>query len=73
MSHSELDHVHNPKYFKQLDVDFDYESGVLWLFMRPQGRGCFTAGLLRELKRYQQGLCKWEGNYLQDKKLYPVK
>ena len=73
MSHSEIDHVHNPRYFKQLDVDFDYENGILWLFMKPQGRGCFTTGLLRELKRYQQGLCKWEGHYLKNKELYPVK
>jgi len=73
MSHTESDHVHNPRYFKQLDVDFDHTNGILWLFMKPQGRGCFTTGLLRELKRYQQGLCKWEGKYLKNKELYPVK
>ena len=73
MGHSELDHVHDPRYFKQLDVDFDHENGILWLFMKPQGRGCFTKGLLRELKRYQQGLCKWGGNYIKNKELYPVK
>lgn len=73
MNNSELDHVCNPKYFKQLDVDFDHENGIVWLFMRPHGRGCFTTGLLRELKRYQQGLCKWKGNYINNNKLYPVK
>lgn len=73
MSHTEFDHVYNPRYFKQLDVDFDHENGILWLFMKPQGRGCFTPGLLRELKRYQQGLCKWEGCYLKNNELYPVK
>ena len=73
MPHTELDHVHNPKYFKQLEVDFDHENGVLWLYMKPQGRGCFTSGLLRELKRYQQGLCKWGGCYLKNNELYPVK
>ena len=73
MSHSELDHVHNSVYFKQLKVDFDHENGILWLYMNPQGRGCFTTGLLRELKRYQQGLYKWEGKYLKNKNLYPVK
>jgi len=73
MSYSEFDHVYNPKYFKQLDVDFDHENGILWLFMKPKGRGCFTTGLLRELKRYQQGLYKWEGNYLKSANLYPVK
>jgi DSF synthase len=73
MSYINLDHVHNPKYFKQLDVDFDHEDGILWLFMKPEGGGCFTTGLLRELKRYQQGLYKWKGKYLKNKELYPVK
>jgi DSF synthase len=73
MSHTELDHVHNPRYFKQLDVDFDHENGILWLHMKPEGRGCFTSGLLKELKRYQQGLCKWDGCYLKNNELYPVK
>jgi len=73
MKNTELDHVHNPRYFKQLDVDFDHESGILWLFMKPEGRGCFTTGLLRELKRYQQGLYKWEGHYLKNNEFYPVK
>lgn len=73
MGHSEFDHVYDPRYFKQLDVDFDHENGILWLFMKPQGRGCFTAGLLRELNRYQQGLSKWGGCYLRGKELYPVK
>ena len=73
MGHIELNHVHNPRYFKQLDIDFDHESGILWLYMKPQGRGCFTTGLLRELKRYQQGLLKWEGKYLKNRELYPVK
>jgi DSF synthase len=73
MGQTELDHVHDPRYFKQLDVDFDHENGILWLFMKPQGRGCFTSGLLRELKRYQQGLCKWGGYYLKNNELYPVK
>ena len=73
ISQYELDHVHDPRYFKQLDVDFDHKNGILWLYMKPQGRGCFTAGLLRELKRYQQGLCKWGGCYFKDNDLYPVK
>jgi DSF synthase len=73
MSQTELNHVHNPRYFKQLDVDFDHMGGVIWLYMKPQGRGCFTTGLLRELKRYQQGLYKWEGSYIKNGELYPVK
>jgi DSF synthase len=73
MGQFELDHFHDPKYFKELGVEFDHEGGVIWLHMMPRGRGCFTQGLLRELKRYQQGLMKWRGNYISDRDLYPVK
>lgn len=73
MARSDLDHFYSPRFFKQLDVVFDQDEGVLWLYMKPHGRGCFTNGLLRELKRYQQGLLKWEGKYLHEGELYPVK
>jgi DSF synthase len=73
MSQNEINHLHNPIHFKQLGVEFDHESGILWLYMRPQGRGCFTEGLLKELKRYQQGLCMWEGRYIKNNEFYPVK
>ena len=68
-----IDHIYDPKYFKQLSVKFDHREGVLWLHMKPQGRGCFTHGLLKELKRYQQGLLKWKGNYPDGDALHPVK
>ena len=67
-----IDHFHDPKYFKELKIIFDKKEGVLWLHMLPLARGCFTHGLLRELKRYQRGLVKWEGNYIYEDEFYPV-
>ena len=72
MSNNVLDNFYDPRFFKELDVDFDHKDGILWLFMKPFGRGCFTTGLLRELKRYQQGLMKWQGKYISSGKIYPV-
>lgn len=68
-----IDNIYDPKHFNELSIDFDHLEGILWLHMMPKERGCFTQGLLKELKRYQQGLLKWEGNYLGIDALYPVK
>lgn len=73
MSQIDLDNYYNPESFRQLGISFEDDNDVLWLHMRPEGRGCFTVGLLSELKRYQQGLMKWKGNFYFNKKLYPVK
>jgi DSF synthase len=72
MSNYTLDNIYDPRFFKELDIDFDHEEGILWLFMKPHGRGCFTTGLLRELKRYQHGLMKWQGMYVNKGKIYSV-
>lgn len=69
----EVEHIYNPKYFNELAIDFDIGGEVLWLRMRPKARGCFTPGLLRELKRYQQGLVKWNGRYVSGSELHNVK
>lgn len=72
ISNEILDNIYDPRFFKELDIDFNHDDGILWLFMKPFGRGCFTTGLLRELKRYQQGLMKWQGQYLSNGQIYPV-
>jgi DSF synthase len=72
MPQLELDNFYSPRFFKELDIDFDHMNGVLWLYMKPHDKGCITTGLLRELRRYQQGLKKWEGKYLCGNSLYPV-
>jgi len=72
MNKKDFDNYYSPQYFKQVEIDFNYKSGILWLYMKPSGRSCITFGLLRELRRYQQGLIRWGGKYIHEKNIYPV-
>ena len=72
MESKDFDNYYSPQFFKQVAVDFEPDSGVLWICMKPSGRACITPGLLRELRRYQQGLVRWGGKYISEGKLYPV-
>jgi DSF synthase len=72
MESKDFDNYYSPQFFKQVAVDFEPDSGVVWVCMKPSGRACITAGLLRELRRYQQGLVRWDGKYISGSKLYPV-
>lgn len=71
-SNKDFDNYYSPQFFKQIVIDFQYESGVIWVCMNPSGRACITPGMLRELRRYQQGLVRWGGKYISGSKLYPV-
>jgi DSF synthase len=72
MKQKNFENYYSPQYFKQVAIDFKRDSGVLWVFMKPSGRACITPGLLRELRRYQQGLVRWGGKYIDGDSLYPV-
>jgi DSF synthase len=72
MNKEDFDNYYSPQYFKQVEIDFNHKSGILWLYMKPTGRACITTGLLRELRRYQRGLVRWDGRYIHDKNIYPV-
>lgn len=72
-SNKDVDDYFSPQFFKEIVIDFHYESGVIWVCMNPLGRACITPGMLRELRRYQQGLVQWGGEYTNGEKLYPVK
>ncbi len=37
------------KRLPELDLEYEPENGLLWQFMRPQGRPSFTPGLLRDM------------------------
>jgi DSF synthase len=39
--------------FENLDVELDPEARTFWMHMRPEGRGCFTLGLLQDIIRTQ--------------------
>ena len=73
MKSKDFDNYYSPQFFKQIAIDFQHESGVIWVCMKPSGRACITAGMLRELRRYQQGLVRWGGEYTNGENLYPVK
>jgi DSF synthase len=72
MKSKNLDNFYSPQFFKQIVIDFEHESGVIWVCMKPSGRACITAGMLRELRRYQQGLVRWDGEYIDGGTFYPV-
>ena len=72
MNKEDFDDYYSPQYFKQVEIDFNHKSGILWLYMKPSGRACITSGLLRELRRYQRGLVRWGGKYIYGKNIYPV-
>ena len=72
MSSKKFSNYFSPQYFKQVAIDFNHDSGVLWVCMKPSGRACITPGLLRELRRYQQGLVRWDGKFISGDDLYPV-
>jgi DSF synthase len=72
MRREHFNNYFSPHYFKQVEIDFNYKRGILWLYMKPSGRSCITPGLLRELRRYQHGLMRWRGSYLHEDNFYPV-
>jgi DSF synthase len=72
MKNTQSSNYYSPQYFKQVAIDFNHDSGVLWVYMKPFGRACITPGLLRELRRYQQGLVRWDGKFISGDYLYPV-
>ena len=72
MESKDLNNYYSPQFFKNIAIDFHHESGVIWVCMKPSGRACITPGMLRELRRYQQGLVRWGGEYTNGENLYPV-
>lgn len=72
MNKKDFDNYYSPQYFRQVEIDFNYKRGILWLYMKPSERSCITPGLLRELRRYQQGLVRWGGKYIHEKNIYTV-
>jgi DSF synthase len=47
--------------FEQIRTRFDEEFGVMWSFMRPEPRPCFTHTALQELLMYQHNLESMKG------------
>ena len=45
--------------FEALDICHSSDLGILWYYMRPLGRPCFSSQLLRELKRFQEHVVRW--------------
>jgi len=44
--------IHHPV-FEQLQTRFDPEYGIMWYYMDPKPRPCFTLGLLRDIRKCQ--------------------
>jgi DSF synthase len=42
------------QFYDQLVLDFDHENGVMWCYMNPHPRPCFTPQLLNDLNRFLQ-------------------
>jgi DSF synthase len=42
------------QFYDQLVTEFNQESGVMWCYMNPHPRPCFTPQLLRDLNRFLQ-------------------
>ena len=72
MKSEDFDNYYSPQFFKQLAIDFKPDSGVIWVCMKPLGGACITPALLRELRRYQQGLVRWGGKYTSGNNYFPV-
>ena len=47
--------------FEQIRTRFDEEYGVMWSFMRPEPRPCFTRTVLQDLLMYQYNLESFKG------------
>ncbi len=43
---------------RQLEVSFDASEGVLWTFMRPDGRPCYNTDLLQDFHAWQDGIVR---------------
>ena len=39
-------------FYEQLVTDFDRDKRILWCYLKPQPRPCFTPGLLADLKKF---------------------
>ena len=40
------------QFYDQLSTEFDRDKHILWCYLKPQPRPCFTPGLLEDLKRF---------------------
>lgn len=41
---------------RQIEVSFEPDTGILWSFMRPEGRPSYNPGLLSDFNHWQDGL-----------------
>lgn len=41
-------------FFEQASTRFDEEHGIMWLYMEPRPRACFTPELLSDIKKFQR-------------------
>jgi DSF synthase len=42
--------------YENLDVELDADARTFWMFMRQEGRGSFTPGLLQDINHLQRGI-----------------
>jgi DSF synthase len=62
----------NASTYETLSTRFDTEEGVLWTYMQPHDRPCFTPGLLDDLWRHYSGVEQCQ-HILQEGRLQLVK
>lgn len=58
---------------KQLNTHFDPEYAIMWLYMNPAPRPCFTPELLAEVREYQKGITSTGGKVAHGGKLLPMR
>ena len=57
---------------RQLDVEYDPETRILWTYMKQAGKPCFNLGLLQDFKANDQALEDSKGKTFFDSKLFPI-
>jgi DSF synthase len=58
--------------YKQIDTDYDPEHGIVWSYMKPHPRPCFSMDLLKELLHHEANIERSHGTVVHDDQLKPV-
>lgn len=70
----ETNHIHNlARQFTQIDLHLDQTEGILWLYMNPVGRPCFTVELVNEIITVNEFIMRNDGIVLNGDKPVQVR
>jgi len=62
----------NEEDYQQINIKFDKDKEILWLYMDPAGRSCFTSEMIKEIRDSHRILLSNRGHYPDGEQLHKV-